>query len=174
MKPRTAVTIAASAALLVSVLYGISQETDPAQEPVGDAQPIKEDVVDPLLPHWIDLETGELLTPEKELVEDAEINSDTKRAQRLFSLWAIANPLEHANTVPAVLPPKTDPNAPDFDIAHPELYVGATRAKETAEQREARELSERAITDPASYFEELKFHGLYSEPPSDGAQSNLE
>ncbi|MCI0534276.1 MAG: hypothetical protein L0Z50_03505 [Verrucomicrobiales bacterium] len=90
-------------------------------------------------------------------------------------MWAIENPQEHANIVPAVFPPKTDPDAPEFDIAHPELYVEAMQAKETAEQRAARELSELAITAPSAYVEELKFRGTYLElPPSENTQSNSE
>ncbi|MCI0534415.1 MAG: hypothetical protein L0Z50_04230 [Verrucomicrobiales bacterium] len=176
MKPRTAITITASAALLASVLFGISQQTDQSAAPVADTpSAIGEHIVDPLLPRWVNPETGEELTPKRELVEDTEINSDAKKAQRVFSLWAIQNPQEHANIVPAVSPPKTDPDAPEFDIAHPELYVEAMQAKETAEERTARELSELAISDPSSYVAELKFRGIYSEPPpSEDTQSNPE
>ncbi len=125
----------------------------------------EEKAAGPLVPYWINPGTGELLTSDKKLLEDKDLNSEARKEQRASALRAILHPQAHARQSARIFPPKATSNVPEFDMAHPERYVRALREKETPEQREARELSKLAIEDPAAYGAELKRRRAYPQVP---------
>ena len=109
-----------------------------------------------IAPFRINRETGEVLTAKGELIDDAELNSEEYRSQRILAIWAIENPSDYQQQVPALYPPKLDPNEPLLDITNPEAAAAYLQTKETPEQRESREWAALAITDPAAYAAELE------------------
>jgi hypothetical protein len=115
-------------------------------------------MADPLVPLW-SIPDCELRLGEEAI--ESEINSNALKVQCSFTVPC--NP-QRAREKHPDFSAQDHPAAPAFDIAH-QRYAEAMRAQETPEQREARELSALAITNPAAYLTKLKARGAYSQPP---------